>query len=84
MSRKLYNLIMAKFRMQVDLKTESGTSSSKQEVEIPEKLVPKVTNSSFKNEIIPYIESSLPQMINGTDWRKRGWKVVSFNGVTKL
>jgi hypothetical protein len=74
---------MAKFKMQIDLKTESGTSSSNQEVEIPEKLVPKVTNSSFKNEIIPYIENSLPQMINGVDWQKRGWKVVSFNNVRK-
>jgi hypothetical protein len=75
---------MARFRMQVDLKTDNGTSSSNQELELPDSISQKIGNSSFKNEVIPYIESALPQLIGGHDWRKRGWKVNSFNGVVKL
>ena len=75
---------MAKYKMQVDLKTENGTSSSTQEVNLPDSLNSKIGNSSYKAEVIPFIESALPQMIGGNDWRKRGWKVVSFNCVVKL
>ena len=34
--------------------------------------------------IISSLESALPSIIGGVDWRKRGWKVTSYNCVVKL
>jgi hypothetical protein len=75
---------MARFRMQVDLKTDKGTSSSNQELELPDSISQKIGNSNFKNEVITSIESALPNLIGGADWRKNGWRVESFNCVVKL
>ena len=75
---------MAKYRIKIDFKTEIGTSSSTQEVAIPDSLNSKIGNSAYKSEIISSLESALPSIIGGVDWRKRGWKVTSYNCVVKL
>jgi hypothetical protein len=76
---------MSKYGMQVTLKNTNGNSSTYNvEVQLPDHLDSKVGNSSYKQEIISALNSVLPQMLGGGDWRKNGAKVESFNGVRKL
>lgn len=75
---------MAKYKLQVVLRTHSGTSSTTQEVNLPDHLDSKIGNSSYKNEIIAALEVNLPKMIGGGDWRKQGLKVESFNCVQRI
>ncbi len=75
---------MSKYNLQVTLKLSNGNSSSySADVTLPDNLDSKIGNSSFKQEIIIALESALPQMLGGSDWRKNGAKVVSFNNVRK-
>ena len=76
---------MSKYSMQVTLRKSNGDSSSVNvEVQLPDHLDSKVGNSSYKQDIITALSSALPQMLGGSDWRKQGSKVESYNGVRKL
>ena len=76
---------MSKYSIQVTLKLSNGNSSSyNTEVSLPDTLDSKIGNSSYKQEVIKSLESALPQILGGSDWRKNGAKVDSFNNLRKL
>ena len=75
---------MSKFKMQINLRTHAGISSSMQEVDIPDSMDSKIGNSSFKDEMLVVVEQNLPEKINGLDWRQKGFKVESFGSSYKI
>lgn len=76
---------MSKYSMQVTLRNSNGNSSSYNvEVQLPDQLDSKIGNSSYKQDIVAALNSALPQMLGGWDWRKQGSNVESFNNVRKI
>jgi hypothetical protein len=75
---------MAKYRMQVDFKKPGGTVSRTIELEIPDHVAKKLGNSNYKNDVVEFLQATLPSEIGGSDWRKNGQRVVSYNSSTKL
>jgi hypothetical protein len=75
---------MSKYRIQITLRTHSGTTSCTSEVALPDHLDSKLGNSNFQQEIIQALQAHLPVTIGGTDWRKQGYKVEGFNGPVKI
>lgn len=76
---------MSKFSLQVSLKSSNGnTMSYLTEVFIPDHLDLKITNSNYKEEVLTVLNSILPQMLGGSDWRRNGSKLISFSGPKKL
>jgi hypothetical protein len=85
MQLKIYQLkSMSKFRIQVSLKTHSGSTTCTTEVYFPDHIDGKLGNSNFKNEVISALEAHLPVIIAGADWRKQGYKVEGFNSPVKI
>jgi hypothetical protein len=76
---------MSKFSLQVSLKASNGnTMSYITEVQLPDHLDSKITNSSYKDEVLAALSGVLPQMLGGSDWRRNGSKLVSFNSPRKI
>ena len=75
---------MSKFKMQINLRTHAGISSSSQEVNIPDSMDSKMSNSSFKEEMLVVVEQNLPEKINGLDWKQKGFKLESFSSPYKI
>jgi hypothetical protein len=75
---------MSNYKIQVSIKVSNGNLCSYDtEVSLPDYLDSKIGSSSFKQDIIKALEAALPQMLGGSDWRKRGGKLESFNNVRK-